>query len=302
MPVLLPGRFSLRCFKCKQGIKWCRNMSRAFFGSYTTMTRARGSARDRGALCHHHGLAIIITALLGVTLSLVGSYATFHWADRAAEVEFVARANNIAFTLQTGMNEYFNKIAALRALFKSSEQTVSRAEFATFTQDLLKGQTAILSVSWIPRVRRDERAANEIAAARDGIPGYRVKAVVANGALVTAPERNEYFPVYFTTDKQNADFILGLDLADGGVREDVLKRARDSNELSVSKLTVLHSGTGNRRGFFVLSPVYKKGLPHQTVEERRRNLDGFVQGVFQLNSMVETILTPLKTSFGYLHF
>jgi CHASE1-domain containing sensor protein len=142
---------------------------------------------------------------------------------------------------------------------------------------------------------RDERAANEIAAARDGISGYRVKAVATDGALVTAPERNEYFPVYFTTDKQNADLILGLDLADGGVREDVLKRARDSNELSVSKLIVLHSGTGNRRGFFVLSPVYKKGLPHQTVEERRRNLEGFVQGVFQLDSMVETILTPLKT-------
>jgi diguanylate cyclase (GGDEF)-like protein len=51
-----------------------------------------------------------------------------------------------------------------------------------------------------------------------------------------------------------------------------------------------------------LSPVYKKDLPHRTVEDRRQNLNGFVQGVFQLDSMVEAILSPLRVSLDMYIF
>ena len=193
------------------------------------------------------------------------------------------------------MDEYFKKIAALRALFKSSERKVSRVEFDTFARELLKGQSAILSVSWIPRVRREDRTAHELAASRDGVVGYRIKSVAPDGNLATSPDRDEYYPVYYTTERQYSGTVYGLDLFDGGVREEALKRARDRNELAASKVIVLHSGTGDRRGFFVLLPVYTKSMSHETVEERRHNIAGFVQGVFQLNAMIETILSSLRT-------
>ena len=54
---------------------------------------------------------------------------------------------------------------------------------------------------------------------------------------------------------------------------------------------MLRSGRGNRDGFFVTQPLYWRGQPHVTVEDRRRNLIGFVQGVFQTGVLIETILT-----------
>jgi heme O synthase-like polyprenyltransferase len=39
------------------------------------------------ALANRQVLPIIITAFLGITLSLAGSYAIFHWTNRAADLE-----------------------------------------------------------------------------------------------------------------------------------------------------------------------------------------------------------------------
>jgi diguanylate cyclase (GGDEF)-like protein len=78
------------------------------------------------------------------------------------------------------------------------------------------------------------------------------------------------------------------------MREETLVRSRDRNRLAASKILLLHSGAGDRRGFFVVLPIFKPLLPHGTAEERRRNLAGFVQGVFQTDMMFETVLSGIK--------
>jgi CHASE1-domain containing sensor protein len=47
-----------------------------------------------------------------------------------------------------------DRFLALAALFESSDDTVSRAQFEKFTKLVMKDQTAILGMSWIPRVTR----------------------------------------------------------------------------------------------------------------------------------------------------
>jgi diguanylate cyclase (GGDEF)-like protein len=239
-----------------------------------------------------HVFPIFATALMGVIMSMSAWWVVFRWEDRAAELEFNARASNMSLLLQAGVNEYFNKIVALRALFESAAQGVSRSEFEMFANRLLRDQAAILSVSWIPRIKHDERAEHEVAAVRDGIADYHITSV-ADGRLAISPQKDEYFPVYYTTEKQFSRPVYGLDVGDGGMREQTLKRARDGDHLAASEQLVLQSGTGDRRGFFVVLPVYRQGLRHNSVEDRDRNLAGFVQGVFQTKQMVDTILAGL---------
>jgi hypothetical protein len=45
-------------------------------------------------------------------------------------------------------------------------------------------------------------------------------------------------------------------------------------------------------------PVYRAGLPRDTVEDRRRNLVGFAQGVFQTGVMIEDILASTAMAVG----
>ena len=262
---------------------------------HPTVARKGRPAGGQPLLQTRHVVPIVTTALLGAVLSVVTWFVVSRWEDRTTELEFSARTSNVALILQAGMNEYFNKVLALRALFSSSARGVTRSEFDGFSQELLRRQTAMLSVSWIPRVKQEGRIEHELAAVRDGIARYHIRSVTADGSLVTSAERNEYFPVYYTSEKERADSIYGLDLGDGGLREEALSRGRDGDRLVASEPIVLQTGTGNRRGFFVLLPVYQQGLPHDTVEERRRNLAGFVQGVFQTSVMIETILRDIKT-------
>jgi diguanylate cyclase (GGDEF)-like protein/PAS domain S-box-containing protein len=129
---------------------------------------------------------ICAAALIGVALSSSAWFAASLREDQLAELEFNARANRNLLILQNGIDNYLAVIAASRALFQSSEHDTNRREFATFTDFLLNGRTAILALSWLPRVTRDQRSAFELAAARDGLSGYHITTVEPDGTLVSA--------------------------------------------------------------------------------------------------------------------
>jgi diguanylate cyclase (GGDEF)-like protein len=265
---------------------------KAAHGQATEPPAAPGRDYDTGL---RRTLAV---AVAGLTLSVGTALIVAHWEGKVAELAFVGRANNVATTLQTGLNENLSKIVALRALFEASDQ-VTRAEFQIFADRLLENQPAILGAAWIPRVSREERTAHEQQAVKGGINNYRIRGIGSDGKVGIAPEKDEYFPVTYASE-QNSKAIYGFDLGDGGMRENTLERARDSNQLAASKSLALQTATGSRRGFFVVLPIYRPHAPHGTVEERRANLIGFVQGVFKIDLLVDTILSGIKAPIDFV--
>ena len=253
---------------------------------------------------HHirHRAPMLMIAVLGIALSITSWYIVSSLEDRTSAAEFNLRANNVAAALQNGVNESFSKIFALRALFESVPDAVSEQEFLTFSNRLLRNQSAILSLSWVPRIRNEERAAHEQAAQREGAENYRIHSVNKDGTLDPSPAAAEYFPVYYTTENGRADAVRGLNLADSGIRQQPLASAQDGNMLAASQEFTLQSGAGDRFGFFVVLPIYKRGLPQDSVEERRTNLVGFVQGVFQIDTMIATTLRGIRIPADYYVF
>ena len=81
-------------------------------GSFWDIFRRRGS----------HLLPSLVAAIVGLALSICLWWAVSLREDRLAHLEFSARANNHALLLQSGINDYLDKVAALRALFQSSDR------------------------------------------------------------------------------------------------------------------------------------------------------------------------------------
>jgi diguanylate cyclase (GGDEF)-like protein len=237
--------------------------------------------------------AVLVIAIAGVLVSIAIWHLTAASETRAFVAEFSGRSNNLAFNLQNGIDVYRDKLYAVRALFDSSND-VGRKEFETFANSLINGHRAILNMAWFPRVGRDDRAAHERAAARDGMPDYHIRAVGPGNSLPVSAERDEYFPKFYSTEARSSP-VYGLDLNDGGARERTLSHIRDDDVLSTSPPILLHIGQGDRRGFWAGLPVYAHGLPHETVEDRRRNLLGMVQGVFQTGVMIDAITSGVKS-------
>ncbi|MGC2781446.1 MAG: EAL domain-containing protein [Bradyrhizobium sp.] len=249
-----------------------------------------------------HVLPMLMAAALGVALSLTAWSVVSHWEDRAAEKELSEIIQRRVNIVQHGIDEYLSKLIALRALFESSDREVSRNEFEAFAGRLLQGQTAIQSMSWIPRVTREERPAVEAAARADGLTGYHIKFVAGNNQLLPALEHDEYFPIYYSTEKPRTSPVYGIDLRSEPMRRRTLERSRDADVIAASENFQLHTGTGNRYGFFLVLPVYRRGLAHDGEEERQRHLIGFVQGAFQTAVMIDTILLKSTLPRGLDHY
>src|SRR5205807_1584825 len=213
-----------------------------------------------------HFLPMFMASVIGTALSIGSGLLVSQWEDRVATREFYSVAENQSEILQNGIDQYLSRLVALRALFESSRDEVSRRQFEIFAEKILRDQTAIQSVSWIPRVSHAERAARERAAIDDGIPGYRIKAVGLgpDGSLAPSPERDEYFPIFYSTEKPKTSPVFGIDLSSERKRRETLERAWRNNQPATFADFRLHTGVGDRFGFIVVLPIYRQDLPSGT--------------------------------------
>src|SRR5450631_3315464 len=152
----------------------------------------------------------LVAAGVGLLLSLLAACAIGRWEQRVSRVEFEGVAANELIELQNGINEYLSRLVALRTLFESANEEITRSEFEVFSGRLFENHPGILRVGWLPKIYRKERADYEAAAVNDGVVGYQIKAFVAADVVSPAPPSNQYFPVFFSTEPKTSP-VYGLD-------------------------------------------------------------------------------------------
>jgi len=233
---------------------------------------------------------------IGLLLSMAGAYAVGQWEERVTRVEFEGVAETQAIIMQNGMNEYISRMVALRTLFESANEEITRSEFETFAGRLFERHPGILRVAWVPRINRKERVEYEAAAMADGVSGYRIKSLHADGSIATAPQSNEYYPVFYSTEPKTS-MVYGLDYASAPERRATLERARDTDTITTLRDRLYQTKDGVRpTGVLVSVPVYAKGTSRTTVADRRRNLTGFVVAIFGLPPLLQSIRTTTAAS------
>src|ERR1700722_18022499 len=260
-------------------------------------TRRPSAHLDGGAWRARLRLSVLSAAVIGLIWS-AGAFAfVWHWETTLAQAELGSTARSHYLAVQDGLDDYLAKLSALRALFEASPD-VTRAQFATFTGRLLQNETAVQNFSWVPRVAGPDRAKLEQAGARDGIAGFAIKSVTADNRVIASPPQDEYLPIFYTTAGTRAAAIYGIDLRSEPDIRARLDRARDNDGLSVVPDFVLHSAGGKTHGFLFSLPVYRTGLPHDTVEARRQNLLGFVHGAFLTGIAFDNIINTATNPTG----
>jgi len=240
-------------------------------------------------------LPSLVAALIGIALSVTAGFVVSRSENRHANLEFHAVAENNYMVLQNALNEFTNKLLTLRALFDSSDDRVTRREFEAFARPHLQYSSAIQTLSWVPRVRRDARAAHEHAAASDGLKEYRIRAAAADAGPYA--EQEEYYPIFYSTVPRTSR-LYGLDLRSEPSTLAELERARDEDKLVFSEVPALVSADGEQHGYVFSLPIYHRDAPHDTVSDRRRNLLGFVHGSFITAKMIDTVLEDASVPRG----
>ena len=231
----------------------------------------------------------LVAVGIGLLFSIMGAAAVARWEDRVNRVEFENAASAQATVMQNGTNEYISRLLALRTLFESTSDEVTRSEFETFSARLFERHPGMLRIAWLPRVNRKERAEYEAAAITDGVSGYRIKSLQGGGFAV-APQSDEYFPVFYSTQPKTSS-VYGMDYATVPERRAVLERARDNDRVAAIRTRLFEpkEGGGQVPDVLVAIPVYAKGTSREEIADRRRNLAGFVVGIFDLPLLIHSI-------------
>ena len=210
------------------------------------------------------------------------------YVRRSADAEDRRRFQNAAAGEQLGvvvrLDSHLALLRAGSALF-AVRDSVGAEEFRVYVDRLrLRDRyPALIGIGYAPRITAAHRVQLEEAMRRQGATDFAVR---------PAGEREEYFPITFlepvTEQNQRA---VGFDLYSEGQRRVAMARARDSGQAVTTGRIVLTQDPPRTAGpaALLVLPLYRGGFIPPAVEERRRQLIGFLYTGFRAEELLSGI-------------
>jgi PAS domain S-box-containing protein len=226
---------------------------------------------------------------------LLTTVAVFYESQNDSErlkLEFNQHSAELKIALEKSISTHINVLRSLNS-FYSASTAVEREEFRTFVAHPLADLQGIQALEWSPVVLSSERDAFEKSLKREGYLNFEITER-DNDQVVRAKSRPEYVPVSFVEPYQGNEKALGYDLYSNDIRREAINRARDTGEIAITARITLIQEHGDQYGILAFMPIYRNGLPHQTPEERRSNILGYVVEAFQVKDIVTVALEQLN--------
>ena len=253
------------------------------------------SAGPDAALPLTHTLSRLLPVLLALAVGGVVSAGLFGVVrEREREQiqrEFERTADDLEVPLRSRSDGNLDVLDAIGRFYASSK-SVEADEFAQFTETVFASRPGLRALGWIPRVPAAELA-EHVAEAEEKFhlpPGYEVH------TLEGRPGQGDSFPIQYVVPFEERRSLWGLDLGSDAESLAAMQKARDSAAPIAAPSPAFGAGAGESRGYFVFLPLYGNGRPHQTREERRQNLVGFVLGAVSPSHTMEACVAELKLS------
>jgi len=225
-----------------------------------------------------------ITLALLLSLTIWSAlYANREIAIRA-EDRFVYRVSKQLQEIEARMHDQEQVLYGASGLFKSSE-FVSREEWRVYVESLQlsKWLPGIQGVGFSQMLSRDQKARHEAEMRRAGFPDY---------AIYPDGEREIYSSIIYLEPFSGRNLrAFGFDMYSDPVRREAMNRAMDTGNPALSgKVTLVQEmGREIQSGFLMYLPIYRKDMPHNTVESRRAALLGFVYSPFRARDLMASI-------------
>ncbi len=247
-----------------------------------------GSAAGRGLLAG----ALFPLVSLGVGLSYLAFLGIWKLSDDMIAERFARNSADIATSVRRSLDASVNDLESIAA-FDAASNLVERGEFRAFVKPLLSyRKSATVYCGWVPRVSGAQRAAFVAEGRREGFADFEIEDLGAVGKQVPSPDRTEYFPIFFI-EPAGKEGVLGSDLASDPVRRRVIEQIRDSGKpVATPALYLLQDRTG-RKGISLFWPIYGRGAPVATPEQRHESLAGFYVAAFRIGDLMEEALKYL---------
>jgi diguanylate cyclase (GGDEF)-like protein len=232
---------------------------------------------------------IVVTSLIGVFISIGLFIAIGNWQAHLEEVRFSSLARDHLQIINSGLKDATDLLYSMRAHFESLDHGVSRTEYQAFSHSLRERVVGLRDTGWAPRVTAAARDDFEQAIRATGFPDFQILERNAEGKLVPAGKRDEYFPILYSDPDELNRSIMGFDLTSEAMRSRVVARARQTDRPAATPPIKLMNMQRPNGGIMSFIPVI--GLA-------KGETAGVVLGAFETSTMIENILATKLNLVG----
>ena len=202
--------------------------------------------------------------------------------DRSAELEFTHQYLDIRADVSERFDDQARILKSGTVIFNLSEK-VTREDWAVFAGYLAIGKElqGVQGFGFSLLIPRTELASHVRNIRREGFPEYSVK---PDGV------REVYSSIIYLEPFSGRNLrAFGYDMFSEPTRRAAMERARDTNSVALSGKVTLAQETNVdvQAGILMYVPVYRKGLPVETVEQRRAAIYGWVYSPFRMNDLMK---------------
>jgi PAS domain S-box-containing protein len=231
-----------------------------------------------------YGTRVVLVA--GFMITVAGTWFMQSNVKSIAEQEFLSESLQCRNIIAYRLGDHARVLLGGAALFQASD-VVTREEWRVFTQHQnlekqLPGSQGMGFALWIPPAEL-ARHIQEIRS--EGYPDYAIK---------PEGEREFYSSIIYLQPFTGRNLrAFGYDMFSESVRRAAMEKSRDTNAAALSGKVVLVQETDQdvQAGTLMYVPVYRKGLPIDSVEERRAAIYGWVYSPYRMNDLLRGILT-----------
>lgn len=235
-----------------------------------------------------------IVLVLSLALTAAGWYISYRVVQKRAQDRFNFRTQDLIVAVSRRVAEY-EQVLRGGVGFLNATYPVSRKQWADYVVALRIRETYpdIQHIGFSLKVDPKDLNHHIHGVQQEGFPHY----------VIWPPgERSEYHTVIFhePVDAHNQR-TFGYDMFFNPARRPAMERARDTGLTSMTGKVqfVRENEREPQTGFVLYLPVYRKGAPLQTVEDRRSALVGFVFSPFQTQNLMEGILDPERSGIDF---
>lgn len=229
---------------------------------------------------HRYLHYILFSVLIGTTFFLWRYLYILEQEQRRHIFEDEAR--HIVAELEEELVLYKILLNGGAGVFTASDE-VDRTEWRLYHkyQQTKAGFPSFQSLCYVPIVKRDQEKSHTQVVWSQGFSRYEI----------TPPGPRDYYaPVTFIEPLDSVNILhLGNDYFSIPKRRLAMERARDAGDVSISAVIDIFDGVDVQPGFMMVTPIYTKGVLPVTVEERRKEIAGFVAVNIRISGFAKTV-------------
>ncbi len=223
--------------------------------------------------------------IIGIVLTIAATIYTKKYSETVAKREFALVCNEITTKITTRLHSHAQLLRSGASLFVTSD-SVTRKDWKIFIESskINKNLPGIQGIGFSVIIKKEQLQQHNQQIRKEGFPEYTV---------LPAGDREIYTSIIYLEPFVDRNLrAFGYDMYSEPTRRKAMEQASDYDIAALSGKVVLVQETDKdlQAGTLMYVPVYRKGMPINTTEERRTAILGWVYSPYRMADLMQGIL------------